>query len=484
VSETHQPNKNTLLKDVIRNTTCPACAHHVAVQFFNGGNHPLSILAWPQSPTEAQTMERLPLDFVRCIDCGHVYNAQFEYAKVPYSEKPNLMFNSGQMWKEHLQEIVALILKKLPANPVVVEIGCGTGHLLKSLAKERPEGRYIGFEPSGALVSDEKNVESYPILFDPAIHLGEMKPDLIICRHVMEHLKNPLAFLQEIAFAATWEGLSTALFIEVPCIDRVFNTGRTIDFFYEHNSHFTTHSLRRFLSRCSQQVDSVERGYGDEVVYGFSRIGVRLDQLVYAKEAIRFSHQAAKDDDSVQQQFNQLYLTGKKTVIWGGTGKSSTFINRYNLDAHRFPLVVDSDPEKAGSFVPGTGQVIENSDILTPNSLAKASKNEGYSIIVTTQWRAKDIYLEIQRKNIPFHEILIEHQGKLLNYLEDSHPYHPNTVKKEYTQKDEKGEKYSSKPERLGDSIPRVLGETASSSSPPSTQDRPKANRYFKALKQ
>jgi hypothetical protein len=37
-------------------------------------------------------------------------------------------------------------------------------------------------------------------------------------------------------------------------------------------------------------------------------------------------------------------------AIWGGSGKSVAFINRYGLDSERFPTVVDSDAAKTGTF--------------------------------------------------------------------------------------------------------------------------------------
>src|SRR5258707_14571963 len=80
--------------NIEHDSTCPACGHHVAVPFFSG-HQPLATVAWPKSAAEARAMPKLPLDFMRCVDCGHVFNAAFDYAAVPYSEKPNLMFNKG-----------------------------------------------------------------------------------------------------------------------------------------------------------------------------------------------------------------------------------------------------------------------------------------------------------------------------------------------------------------------------------------------------
>ena len=81
-----------------------------------------------------------------------------------------------------------------------------------------------------------------------------------------------------------------------------------------------------------------------------------------------------------------LYLAGKRVAIWGGTGKCAAFLQAHRVDAQRFPLVVDSDPEKVGTYVPGTGQRIQGRDALAGTPIDV--------LIVPTQWRARDIVEE------------------------------------------------------------------------------------------
>jgi len=387
----------------------------VAVPFYDGGHQPLATLAWPASADEAQAMRRLPLDFVRCVECGHVFNAQFDFAQVPYSKKPNLMFNRGAIWQNYLHAVRDLILGCLPAKPVVVEVGCGEGHLLRALAEQRPAGRYVGFDLNSAIDTGGGMIEARQCLFEPEPHLAELRPDLIISRHVLEHLMNPLGFVQAIAFAASWEGLDVRLFIEVPCIDRALALGRTVDFFYEHNSHFTTLSLTRLLERCAADVERVERGYDDEVIFGLARFSPREQQMQMAREALEFRRRADESRQRIIDEFGRLHAGGKSVAIWGGTGKASAFIQQYQLDAKRFPIVVDSDPDKAGTFVPGVGQEIRYRDFLVQHSTQ--------IIVIATQWRAKDIVLEIQQRGIKFDRILLEHKGRLVDYFADEHPY-------------------------------------------------------------
>jgi hypothetical protein len=232
---------------------------------------------------------------------------------------------------------------------------------------------------------------------------------------VLEHLMNPLGFVQAIAFAASWERLDVRLFIEVPCIDRALALGRTVDFFYEHNSHFTTLSLTRLLERCAADVERVERGYDDEVIFGLARFSPRQQQMQMAREALEFRRRADESRQRIIDEFAHLHANGKSVAIWGGTGKASAFIQQYQLDSARFPIVVDSDPDKAGTFVPGIGQEIRYRDFLV--------QHPTQIIVIATQWRAKDIVLEIQQRGIKFDRILLEHKGRLVDYFADEHPY-------------------------------------------------------------
>jgi len=401
--------------DELREATCPACGHHVAVSFFDGGSQPLATLGWPDSREAARDMDRLRLDFVRCVDCGHVFNAAFDYAAVPYPEKPNLMFNRSVAWSDYLQSLRQEIVTRLPERPVVVEIGYGDGLFLHALAEARPAGRYIGFDPHGAAGPTVGPVELRRALFVPGRHVAECRPDLIVSRHVLEHLSNPLGFVQGLSFAAAWAGIEPELYLEVPCIDRALATGRTVDFYYEHNSHFTTESFTRMLSRCEVVVERVGHGYNEEVIHGFVRLGTGRAQVERARASRAFGDRASACGVTIRRQLAELYASGRSVAVWGGTGKSAAFMNQAAMDARRFPFVVDSDPDKVGGFVPGTGQQIRSRDWLVMRPVDV--------VIIPPQWRAGDIVREMDRCGIRPRTLLIEFDGRLVDYFSDPHPY-------------------------------------------------------------
>ncbi|MFZ5503687.1 MAG: methyltransferase domain-containing protein [Pseudomonadota bacterium] len=393
---------------------CPICGHGVVMPFFDGGQQTLATLGWPKSSAAAQTMPHYPQDFVQCPSCSHVWNHSFRYDAIPYQDNPNRMFNSGGIWQGHLAKTRDELLQRLPDSPTVVEIGCGEGHFVRGLSEARHgKGKFIGFDPN-ASPGTGQGVTFHARIFDPLTDMPAYMPDAIIIRHVLEHLTEPAALLEQLAWGATVLGKDCWLFAEVPCIDRVFETDRIADFFYEHVAHFTTESFRTLMQHAGELLE-LNHGYDGEVVYAVVRLGVPLTLQKRARMAHEFAQRSLVSRATIAAQLDELASSGKKVAIWGGTGKAAAFMHQFGADARRFPLVVDSDADKANTFVPGTGQRIVFRDALKGLPVDV--------VVIPTQWRAKDIAAEMAREGIRPEKILIEHSGRLVDFERDPHPY-------------------------------------------------------------
>ena len=77
--------------------------------------------------------------------------------------------------------------------------------------------------------------------------------------------------------------------------------------------------------------------------------------------------------------------------------------------------MVDSDRGKAGTFVPGTGQEIRSRDWLLAHPADV--------VLIPPQWRAGDIVREMAGCGIRPATVLIEFDGRLVDYFADAHPY-------------------------------------------------------------
>jgi len=393
---------------------CPACGHRVAVPFYHGGRQPPAAAASAASAGEALGMARLPLEFVRCIACGHIFNAAFDGpASCPAA--PGRVFNQGAQWARFKRESAAEVLRRLPPIPVVVEAGCGDGTFLDLLAKGRRGGRFIGFEPQASPPAGATRLELRPEAFDAAVHLGELEPDLVISRHVLDRLADPLAYLQHMAMAASCLGQGPLVYVEVPCADQALAAARTQDFCYERRSQFTTASFCRMLDASGARLETLGHAYNREVVYAFARLVARGEPVCRGLAALEFFDAAARGRDRIAAQLEALGRSGKRVAVWGGAGSPAGFLNAHGIDRERFPVVVDSDAAREGSYVAGTGQIVRFRDWLLDHPVDV--------VVVACQWRAQDIHREIRTAGIPCEALLVAHGGELVDFERGSHPY-------------------------------------------------------------
>lgn len=375
------------------NTHCIACGYAITHPYFHTEDHPLSVMYLPTSKEEAQSIKRFPMRFNMCARCGHVFNTKFSYAQVPYDSNSNLMYNKGVGWRTYIRDLLARMDRYYGwQGKTCIEIGCGDGGFMQEM-QDTYQAECIGFEPGTEQEYAVKNglnvIKDY---FVPERDLPKYNPDMMICRHVLEHLESPLQFVTDIAYWCAHYHLSPLFLVEVPRIDKALAQGRVNDYLYEHVSNFTDRSFRQMFEQAGYDIIEQRIAYGDEVVVGLVRPKIVPDLTMHKESASDAIDELPVQIDTIHNALVELTKSGT-VALWGGTGKSSAFINAFKVDAERFPTVIDSDPNKCGFFVPGMGQEIRPPDYLL--------EQPADHIIITTQWRAKDIYAEITERKIP-----------------------------------------------------------------------------------
>jgi hypothetical protein len=403
------------MTSVYREKQCPVCGYTLAVTLFKAGKKPLATIAWSDSQEAALRVPSFDQDYIQCLHCSHVWNHLFDWDHVPYNDKPNKMYNHGARWKDHLSNLSGWLSKSLPPEPVIIDIGCGDGSFLVNMSHSYPgKGRFVGFDPSGDVDTGEQSIEFYKSLFEPFKHVSQFKPDLLLMRHVVEHLTAPSSFLHSLAWASDELAKPLHLYCEVPCIDRVFDTKRLADFYYEHPSQFTTDSFSHLLSSAGDVV-SIYHSYDGEVLCGLVELHPGLMNKSIREKAFRYSSSTVNSISSISAQLKSFLEQGKRLAIWGGTGKCAAFMHHYGVSREDIQIVVDSDIRKIGTFVPGVGQKIKH-----PEELLISNPD---ILIIPTQWRSQDILIESQGLKLAFEQVLIEHNGKLVDFYSDEHPY-------------------------------------------------------------
>jgi len=335
---------------------CIACGCHITYEVYRPGEHPLSVLALPKTRQEARNAVRFPMNFRACGDCGHIFNADFDYYQIPYEEDSNLMYNQAVIWRQYMEDLVdELVSRYHAAGKTLVDIGCGDGGFLHILLQRELGCRCVGFEPGVESANARRNgLEVYKDYFIPMRDLVRMRPDFLVCRHVIEHLANPREFVSEIAYWCNVHRVFPVFLAEVPRIDNAIAQRRINDYLYEHPSNFTEFSFRNMFEISGFEVLDCRPAYHDEVVVAFvrARRTERLQQI--RQDAFDYARSLKEQRQAVPEQLAALKAAGKSVAFWGATGKGASFLNAFDLMAEDWPVVVDSDEKKVGRFVPRT----------------------------------------------------------------------------------------------------------------------------------
>jgi len=381
--------------------TCIACGSHLLEDFYNPGTQPLAALNLPRSQEDAIGSLRYPMNFKVCLACGHIFNVDFNVAMIPYEEDSNLMFNNGAGWLSHMKDVARHLLGTFDIEKkTIIDIGAGDGMFLGVIQAADKLNRCIAFEPGAESRSCEAvGIETVVDYFVPKRDFVKYKPDVLVCRHVLEHMENPREFVAELAYHSRE---SRPLFVvEVPCIDHAVEEGRFGDYLYEHVSNFTARSFRTMFETSGWVTSEMYTAYNNEVLVWIGR--PFLPAFVPAPQK--------PDSKTVKELLDYLTDSKKSYAFWGATGKGASFLNACDVPPQC--RVIDSDYRKTGRYVPGTGQKIESPSDLWVSPVT--------TIIITTRWRAADIYKEITQHHPSVKEVLIVDGNVIREYNEDDY---------------------------------------------------------------
>lgn len=388
---------------------CLVCKCHRSYPLYRWERQPPSVLGLPRSKAEALSIAAFTMDVQQCANCGHVYHTEFDFERIPYRSHSNLVYNHAKYWQKFQDELAEEWIRQYDLkHKRIIEIGCGEGSFLKRFLRPEFANTGFAFEPGPDVEKARQNgIECYREFFHAAHGLA-LKPDAIICRHVIEHLSNPLDFVIQIALESQLQEHYPLVFAEVPCIEKAIRMGRLNDFLYEHVSNFTQNSFRTLFEIGGFDIVDVSLRYDEEVVDIIARPKQSKQARAVWKESLKFRSNVNSQIENINQQLNQWLKEEKKIAFWAGTGKGASFLNIFQIDDRRFPIVVDSDPLKHDGFVPGTGQVIRSPQYLIENPVD--------IIFITSQWRVPDIADEIRQK-IPYSVQVVFYEEGVIKYL-------------------------------------------------------------------
>ena len=348
-------------------TNCPACGSANVQTFFELSAMPVLIgVQWPDAAS-AKHAARGDFRLEFCEGCGFIWNSRFDPARLEYSRRYDNALEFSPVFRQYAEELSRRLIDTYEIrNQRVVEIGCGKGYFLTLLC-EQGNNRGVGFDPSYDTTRDKSaatdRIEYHQELFSEnhAAHVG----DLLCCRHVFEHIAQPLPFLQMIRRSLAGRR-QTIVYFEVPDVRHILDHLSVWDIIYEHCSYFSRESLRTLFRRAGFEVLRLQQVYRSQFLSLDAR-GAAPDQSGRAEipedvsglrlAVARFAGQVHEQTAHWRARLQHWQAADRCTVLWGAGAKAVTFLNILGLE-DAIPCVVDINPHKQGLFLPGTGQPI------------------------------------------------------------------------------------------------------------------------------
>ena len=266
-------------------------------------------------PLATRLRNKEPFAVVGCPTCGLAHIDPFPTNTLTYYEAkyrqetgPDILavrargISEAQRRWEHARPL-------LPAEPLVLDIGCGSGGFL-CVARGQSGVRILGVEPDKSF-RQHLHTEGFEV-YETLSMVPKNRFDLIVLFHVLEHIEEPSQFLESLQHLLAPHG---RLIVEVPCIADpllwVYNIPAFWDFYwqYAHIWYFSSMSLERMLCVA---------GYKVVLNQGVQRYGL-LNHLQWLNEGVPGQGQNFSDfiSPSIDATYRErLIQNGFSDTLW------------------------------------------------------------------------------------------------------------------------------------------------------------------------
>lgn len=368
------------------NNTCRFCQGNNLVKILDFGNVPLAGAFLKK--TDFHNEQYYPLDIYFCNECyliqvGHVVSSDILF-KEKYFFFSSAISTLVEHFKEFAQDVYRRFLK-LKHQPIVLEIGCNDGVLLKPLS--RLGVRTIGVDPATTVVNkiDSEEIAIYNDCFTEKladrIKSKYGKLDSVLSSYSFAHIDDMVDVMRGIKVLLKDAGIF---------IFEIYYLGTLIDemqydmIYHEHMSYYSLKTLMLFLKRFNMEIFDVEyipgvrsgtvRFYSRNINQRPENISPAVTKMIqYEKErgfdnkAIfsRYAKKVAETKEQLVTLLDQLKSEGKTIIGYGASGRGTTIMNYCGIDGRYLDYVVDDASAKHGFYTPGTHLPIKSWDYIS-----------------------------------------------------------------------------------------------------------------------
>ncbi len=344
--------------------SCPVCGSHEIRALLRLDGLPVFCNVQHPDAATARSQPRGSIEFSHCDRCQHYFNAAFDPGLLQYGEHYENSLHFSATFSGFARQLAAdLVARHGLHGEQIVDIGCGKGEFLRLLC-ELGDNEGHGFDPSYVADRDTTPLPDRLHFHARTFGPGEasLRPRLVCCRQVLEHIWQPVEFLADIANALPTDP-RRLFYLEVP---NALYTVRDLgiwDLIYEHCQYFSPASLASCARRAGLHPEAPNETFGAQ----YLAMEARLATATQARSLVAESTAAGGPVETFPQRAAELLArwrerlerltTSGPAVIWGAGSKGVTFANLVGQGA-RVAALVDINPHKQGRYIAGTGHPI------------------------------------------------------------------------------------------------------------------------------
>lgn len=343
---------------------CPVCNSTSVFEFLRRDKVSVHQNLLVVDQEQARKINSGTLGICCCRDCGFIYNQCFSPDKLSYGD----LYDNSQAYSDYfysyLQDLAAYLLRdKKIVSSRIVEVGCGNGDFLRLLVADRGTHNVgYGFDPS--YVGPSPDMDNR-LFFEKRFYgpdCATLRADVVICRHVIEHVPDPLALLGSVRRALV-DSPGAKVFFETPCVEWILENKVIWDFFYEHCSLFSTKSMTVAFQEAGFRVDTVRKVFGGQYLWleASPILEKSVEYIQDAKTVEKRVNEFASREKELQTAWRvrvQELAEQGKLALWGAGAKGVTFAQLVDPECRYIDCIIDLNPNKQGKFLPGSGHPI------------------------------------------------------------------------------------------------------------------------------
>ena len=271
-------------------------------------------------------------------------NDAFDEKMINYNSDYDNSQSYSEEFKKHMLRVFNIIKKNLYKNSKIVEVGCGKGDFIDLISKNSNHD-VKGFDTSYK-GNNKKIAKRYLTKRD------SISADMIVLRHVLEHIPKPYEFL--LLLKSVFK--KSKIYIEVPEYSWIKKNKAFFDITYEHVNYFTQTSLGKLFKKKKEQGLLFNKQY-QYIIADIKDLNQGFKSDYYSRNWEYKSFGNLFPDIIDKMNKVKKIARSNSVYIWGAGTKGCIFLNHCknsNILINKIKFAIDINPNKIGKYLPGS----------------------------------------------------------------------------------------------------------------------------------